>query len=62
MSLSIIEVLKLERHDGVHGVVHRVLALLDGIDKPFGRVYFLLNKLNGIPVSFIFPIGFGVGS
>ncbi len=42
----------MQLHDGLHRIQHGIFTLLDGIDKPFGRIDLIFEKLPGSPVGF----------
>jgi len=41
-------------HDRVHGIIECLLPLFDGVDKPFGCVYLLLDKKHGLFLALVF--------
>ena len=48
------EELALVFHDGLHSAEQGVLPLLDGINEPFGRVYFLFDEEHRLFLAFVF--------
>ena len=48
----------LKLHDRIHRLLECILSLLDGINKPFGRIYFLLDKQDRLFVFFLYGMLF----